>query len=133
MMSASSPKMTFLDRSRDRLLRARAELRARIAQELRDSGRSDQSVLAGQVHDRGDESLARMLGEVFYAGMAHDLAEAKDIDEALARVESGKYGFCADCGLPIPESRVEAYPTAKRCRSCQQMHERMGHTHAASL
>jgi RNA polymerase-binding transcription factor DksA len=132
-MTAPSPKKTFLDRSRERLLRERGALRTRIATELRASGRPEYGTLAGQVHDRGDEALADLLVDVFYAGVAHDLTEARDLDDALERVEAGKYGFCADCGLPIPESRLEAYPTTKRCRSCQEKHEQRAGKQAASL
>lgn len=132
-MTAPSPKHTFLSRSRERLLRMRAALVQRIATELRDTGRPDYVTLAGQVHDRGDESLADLLVDVFYAGVAHDLEEAKDLDAALARVDRGGYGFCSDCSLPIPESRLEAYPTAKRCRSCQEKHERRAQHPSARL
>jgi len=41
------------------------------------------------------------------------------IDEALARIETGAYGKCARCGKPIPESRLEALPYAAYCVDCQ--------------
>jgi len=39
---------------------------------------------------------------------------------ALQRIKSGDYGICIDCGDPIPLKRLEARPTTKRCRECQQ-------------
>ena len=43
---------------------------------------------------------------------------------ALARVEDGTYGTCTDCGGDIGFERLLAYPTAKRCVSCQRQHEK---------
>ncbi len=34
------------------------------------------------------------------------------IDQALARIENGKYGICDSCGNPIGEERMEAMPHA---------------------
>ena len=39
--------------------------------------------------------------------------------DALARLESGSYGSCVDCGDPVPEGRLEAKPEAARCLACQ--------------
>ena len=39
---------------------------------------------------------------------------------ALKRIDEGKYGFCLDCGNPIPEKRLEAIPWAVRDLKCEQ-------------
>ena len=49
--------------------------------------------------------------------------ELRDIDAARGRLAQGIYGTCVDCGLGIPYARLRAFPTAKRCLSCQQRHE----------
>ncbi|MED4603625.1 TraR/DksA C4-type zinc finger protein [Paenibacillus validus] len=38
-----------------------------------------------------------------------------DINEALARIETGAYGTCRACGQPIPFERLQAMPTAAYC------------------
>lgn len=38
-----------------------------------------------------------------------------EVEAALKRIEDGTYGFCVDCGEPIPEKRLEAIPWASRC------------------
>ncbi|MGB2960593.1 MAG: TraR/DksA C4-type zinc finger protein [Bacteroidota bacterium] len=37
------------------------------------------------------------------------------LDDALARIEGGKYGVCRMCELLIPKERLEAVPTAQTC------------------
>jgi RNA polymerase-binding protein DksA len=50
------------------------------------------------------------------------LADARkrltELDEALARVETGRYGVCAHCGRPIAAERLSARPTATTCIDC---------------
>ena len=41
------------------------------------------------------------------------------IDEALARLEAGTYGFCERCGEPIDFARLKALPSASLCIRCQ--------------
>lgn len=42
-----------------------------------------------------------------------------DVDAALARIESGKYGECANCGKDIPTARLEARPASILCVDCK--------------
>jgi DnaK suppressor protein len=45
-------------------------------------------------------------------------AEARQIRLALARIEHGTYGICANCGADIPAARLAAHPIATRCMAC---------------
>lgn len=47
----------------------------------------------------------------------------QQIDEALAKLEEGTYGRCADCGAEISEKRLRAVPFARRCVACQERQE----------
>jgi len=42
------------------------------------------------------------------------------IDQALARVDNGTYGTCAECGDDIPLERLKALPFALLCVDCQE-------------
>jgi RNA polymerase-binding transcription factor DksA len=46
-----------------------------------------------------------------------------DIDAALDRINSGRYGTCARCDTPIPLERLLAIPQAPLCMGCQQRAE----------
>ena len=47
----------------------------------------------------------------------------KKIDEALASVNSGDYGYCESCGVEIGIRRLEARPTATLCIDCKTLDE----------
>ena len=51
------------------------------------------------------------------------------IDEALARISDGSYGFCEETGVPIGLPRLEARPIATLCLEAQEAHERMEKVH----
>lgn len=46
------------------------------------------------------------------------------IDEALARIEDGSYGFCEETGEPIGLPRLEARPIATLSLEAQERHEK---------
>ena len=47
----------------------------------------------------------------------------KKIDESLASVDSGDYGYCESCGIEIGIRRLEARPTATQCIDCKTLQE----------
>ncbi len=47
----------------------------------------------------------------------------KKIDEMLARIDAGDYGYCEKCGVEIGLSRLEARPTATLCIDCKTLDE----------
>ncbi len=47
----------------------------------------------------------------------------KKIDEILAKIDSGDYGYCDNCGVEIGLNRLEARPTATLCIDCKTLDE----------
>ena len=47
----------------------------------------------------------------------------KKIDETIARIDSGDYGYCDSCGVEIGLKRLEARPTATLCIDCKTLDE----------
>lgn len=47
-------------------------------------------------------------------------SELQQVDDALARMDAGTYGLCANCGRPIPPERLEVRPFAVHCVACAE-------------
>lgn len=114
---------TDLERYEQRLGKRREELRWIIHDALVESKREDFLELAGAVHDAGEESVADLLEGLSHATLNREVEELADTEAALRRISIGSYGVCVDCSDEIDRERLNAYPTAKRCITCQTRHE----------
>ncbi|OJT19357.1 hypothetical protein BO221_37850 [Archangium sp. Cb G35] len=46
--------------------------------------------------------------------------ELRDIDDALVRIEQGRFGHCSRCGGAIGRHRLRAIPEARHCMACSE-------------
>jgi DnaK suppressor protein len=97
--------------------------------ELEQSDNEQYIELAGRVRDLEDESVADLLTDVNLAVIDLHIHQLRAIEAALHSIEQEIYGLCVDCGGEIGYPRLHAYPSANRCRDCQ---ERWEATHAGS-
>lgn len=98
------------------LLKRRSELQAEIdaATEAR-----RQAERGSEVRDSKDDAALQQTQAGDDLQLARDLAELRDVEDALARLDAGSHGLCADCGVGIPAARLAAQPAARRCAACQ--------------
>ncbi|MEJ5211431.1 RNA polymerase-binding protein DksA [Thiobacter aerophilum] len=47
----------------------------------------------------------------------------KKIEETIAKIDAGEYGYCESCGVEIGLKRLEARPTATLCIDCKTLDE----------
>jgi len=66
--------------------------------------------------DMGTDSIE--MEKAYLIGAASG-AVLEDIDDALRKLDRGKYGSCERCGKAIPSDRLEAVPYARDCVTCQ--------------
>jgi RNA polymerase-binding protein DksA len=100
--------------------RLRAEIETAetdLADRLRDGGDGAGDDQA----DAGTKTFERE-HEMSLANNARDLLV--QTEHALARIDSGTYGRCENCGNPITKLRLQANPRATLCVSCKQREER---------
>lgn len=45
--------------------------------------------------------------------------QLRDVNDALAKIETGTFGKCENCDEEIPLDRLLAYPAAKNCLNCK--------------
>jgi len=48
------------------------------------------------------------------------------VNEALDRLEQGKFGLCVECGDPISKPRLQAIPYTRHCIHCARLVENGG-------
>ena len=119
----TSSQIPSLSAHRERLLHERTQLLQRIAQER--GGLVSRADMAAEHDVRSLDDQAQAISERNdeFAMNEHETAELGDIEAALERIDAGTYGQCTDCGVGIPPTRLNAYPTAKRCIDCQTVAE----------
>jgi DnaK suppressor protein len=122
-MATSQP--AFAEQSSDALTRTRETLLAErmrlLAEAAALAGRESQfNTLEGSGSE--DADLASDLFEKELAAMlGHGVrVHLMDIDAAIARIDTGQYGTCEECGEEIDPERLEALPRARRCLACQR-------------
>lgn len=76
--------------------------------------REDLNVNLEEEADEVQEYMTRLPVEHSYE------LRLRAISEALERIKKGTYGKCANCKSKIPRKRLEAYPEAKLCLTCQK-------------
>jgi DnaK suppressor protein len=76
------------------------------------------------VSDDGDIADIACRDSMQAAQYSRHLAQLRAIDEALLRIDEGRYGTCKDCEEEISLGRLNAIPFALRCVDCQEQQER---------
>ena len=56
-------------------------------------------------------------------GRDRDRKLLKKIEDTIAHLKSGDFGFCESCGIEIGLKRMEARPTATLCIDCKTIDE----------
>ena len=102
------------------LTRRRREVQGDVHGRMCD-GRMDPTPRRG---DDADHSDAAMQSDVDLALLQMKTETLARVDEALVRLDQGKYGACAECGHEISGRRLYALPFAVRCQPCEDRRER---------
>ena len=98
----------------------RGTLHADIARELRKHDDERFGLIATNVADGAELSIADLIGDVYLAEIERDVCELRDVESALKRVAAGTYGICIDCAQAVDPMRLEFNPQAARCLHCQE-------------
>lgn len=113
------------ERLREQLLADRSRLQEELRRENEERAGADiYSNLVNAVPDPGDASVATEQADLRHAQIGRDVAELRQIEAALGRIEEGSYGVCSVCGLDIAAARLQANPSAERCIVCQSAFEK---------
>jgi DnaK suppressor protein len=122
------------------------EISERLRQELQDATtrlrRLAADIAAEEIkgHTAGSESVTDVVDaaqgaadrDMHFATRSLLQARAKRLASALARLDSGRYGVCDECGEDIAPARLAAMPEVTACVRCQERRERTGRYHHGS-
>lgn len=74
--------------------------------------------------DAEEMSVVDLTSDLYMRLSNQNREELIEIQEALDRMRTGKYGYCERCGDPIQLKRLRARPYARFCLDCQVLQER---------
>lgn len=116
----------LLESEQARLLEVHRGLEAALQGER--DGAGELSPLDQHQADMGSELFEREKEVSILHRVEVDLVEVSD---ALTRLDSGRYGTCQTCQLPISDERLEAVPATRFCADHEALWE--GHHRTLSL
>jgi DnaK suppressor protein len=101
------------------LLEKKGELEARKKRLVAEDPFSDPDNRLGN-NAAIDADAAEQFGHETTVAMRDEIdRKLAEVDRALVRIESGKYGTCSGCGKMIDTDRLTVDPTAEYCVDCQ--------------
>jgi DnaK suppressor protein len=118
------PSASRRNELRQLLLERRRELVATLHDRMQDV-RADYRAAhaAGGVLDEQETSAVDVQEGIALALIEMKAETIVQIDEALVRLEAGRYGRCRACDREIASSRLRALPFSVRCRDCEAARE----------
>ena len=115
-------------------MRARRARTARLRQVLSERRREMQDQMHSRILDRRVDRVKDVRDDLEHSDMDVQrhvesavlemrAGTLRRIDQALVRLDAGRYGRCAECHGEISEQRLRALPFAVRCRACEDTRE----------
>jgi DnaK suppressor protein len=102
----------------------RRELQAEVQGKMR--GVREEGTWGGKMNevlDAVESAEADIQEDIEFALVQMKSETLNKVNDALARLERGDYGFCYECGEEIGEKRLRALPFAVRCKDCEEARE----------
>ena len=101
----------------------RKEILNEVQEKMRDVRAEGGSGEGQGVLDAAEASEADIQDDIEFALIQMKSETLHKINEALARLDEGTFGYCFECGDEIAERRLRALPFAVRCKDCEEERE----------
>jgi DnaK suppressor protein len=108
-----------LERFKKMLISRKAEILNNMKKLLREEAQHSPDDLA----DETDLAASEVNQNLTLRLRDRERMHIQKIETALAKIESGSYGVCAECEEQIEVKRLEARPEATLCFSCKEEQE----------
>jgi DnaK suppressor protein len=120
--TVAAPEGSRYDELKRMLQDRQRELVAEVQGKIR-GVRADGAEKPHEVMDQGETSEVDIQEDIELALIQMKAETLNKINEALARLEEGRYGMCFECGEEISQARLRALPFAVRCKDCEEARE----------
>jgi DnaK suppressor protein len=82
--------------------------------------RTDEELATLESHQAGESDDMTVTARTILVRLeGHERHELDEIRDAQARLRTGVFGTCEQCGTPVPLARLRAVPTARHCLTCE--------------
>jgi DnaK suppressor protein len=100
------------------------DMKTKLLEEMEMESKAERENTKDEGLDTYDLASEERDREINFILSDRERSKARNIDDALERMEEEAYGVCEACGLEIAEERLTAMPFTRLCRDCQQEQER---------
>ncbi len=104
------------------------DLRSQLVEQVSMLTGANLDVNSAAGEDGGDVGSDNFIREMNLNVMSDEGIKIQLVQQAIERLDQGKYGRCVDCRADINEARLDAIPYAKLCISCKEKREMQGIT-----
>ncbi|MCK5242729.1 TraR/DksA C4-type zinc finger protein [bacterium] len=100
--------------------------KATLLEKVKNSVDMNKESSSDEVRDTADFASDYYERELAMGLSETERVRLQEVEDALERIDKGKYGKCEECGSQIAPQRLEALPFAKLCIECKAKEEKNG-------
>lgn len=94
----------------------------RLSVDLPESLRPAEVVWGSSGRSRHPQPLGSSINELVLSRIRdRNLLLVREVQEALRRIETGRFGVCQECDGEIDEARLRIQPMTRVCSKCEEM------------
>lgn len=102
-----------------RLMGKREDLLRLVSRSEQDGREADEEI----TQDLADKASNSYTKEFLFHQSDDNRRILQLVEEALSRLENGRYGLCVACSQDVQQKRLDAVPWARHCIECQEKQE----------
>jgi DnaK suppressor protein len=124
MPSTAAKAVRMSKKEMEKYRRLLEEKKAALSVDIAKTRSAEEETSEELTQDIADKAVSSYTREFLYSLTDGERSTLLQIDDAIARIDDGSYGFCINCGQPMAEKRLTAVPWAPYCVECQELSEK---------
>jgi DnaK suppressor protein len=124
MPSTAAKAVRMSKKEMEKYRRLLEEKKATLSVDIAKTRSAEEETSEELTQDIADKAVSSYTREFLYSLTDGERSTLLQIDDAIARIDDGSYGFCVNCGQPMAEKRLTAVPWAPYCVDCQELSEK---------